>query len=86
METCTSTTLTVNNPWSATDIDATYPTFEGETGVYSFHFLGISGTDNITWPADFLDMNGTALGTDALTTGTMYTCYRNPVSAKYYCK
>lgn len=86
METCTSTTLTINNPWSATDLDATYPSFEGETGVYSFHFLGISGTDNITWPADFLDMNGTALGTDALTTGTIVTCYRNPVSGKYYCK
>ena len=86
MESCTSTTLTVTNPWSSTDIDATYPTFEGEAGVYTFHFLGVSGTDNITWPADFLDMNGTALGTDALTTGTAYTCYRNPVSGKYYCK
>jgi len=81
----TSTTLTVNNPWSEL-IDATYPTFEGEAGVYSFRFWDISGTDNITWPATFYDMGGTALGTDALTVATVYTCYYDPVQAAYFCK
>jgi len=86
MESATSVTLTINNPWGNTAVDATYPTFEGQTGVYTFHFLGTSGTDNVTWPATFLDMGGTALGTDAITAGTCYTCYYDPVGAKYYCK
>ena len=86
MESCTATTLTVNNPWSVLT-DATYPTFEGQSGVYSFHFLsGSAMNDQITWPAAFVDMNGTALGTDTLIAGTMYTCYYNPVALKYYCK
>jgi hypothetical protein len=85
MESATNCTLTVNNPWSVLT-DKTYPTFEGQTGVYTFHFIGTSGTDNITWPAAFLDMGGTQLGTDAITAGTAYTCYYDPVGAKYYCK
>lgn len=72
MATATNLTLTINNPTDA--------------GVYTFHFIGTSGTDNVTWPAAFLDAAGTALGTDALTTGTMYTCYYSSTDAKYYCK
>lgn len=72
MATATNLTLTINNPTNA--------------GVYTFHFIGTSGTDNVTWPAAFLDAAGTALGTDALTTGTMYTCYYSSTDAKYYCK
>jgi hypothetical protein len=85
MESATNCTLTVNNPWSVLT-DNTAPTYEGQTGVYTFHFIGTSGTDNITWPAAFLDMGGTQLGTDAITAGTAYTCYYDPVGAKYYCK
>lgn len=84
MESATSVTLTINNPWS--EVSGSYPTQEGETGVYTFRFAGISGTDNVTWPANFYDMGGTALGTDALTAGTAYTCFYDPVEAKYYCK
>jgi hypothetical protein len=72
MTTATNLTLTVNNPTDA--------------GVYTFHFLGVSGTDNVTWPAAFYDANNTALGTDALTAGTMYTCYYSSADAKYFCK
>ena len=84
MESATNLTLTINNPWSA--VSGTYPNQTGETGVYTFHFRGISGTDNVTWPANFYDMGGTALGTDALTGGTAYTCFYDPVELKYYCK
>jgi hypothetical protein len=72
MTSATNLTLTISNP--------------APGGVYTFHFLGVSGTDNVTWPASFYDAAGTALGTDALTTGTFYTCYYNPNRAKYYCK
>lgn len=81
----TSTTLTVSNPWSELT-DNTAPYYEGETGVYSFRFWDITGTDNITWPANFYDMGGTALGTDALTVATVYTCMYDPVQASYFCK
>lgn len=84
MESATSVTLTINNPWSS--VSGSYPTQTGESGVYTFVFRGISGTDNVTWPANFYDMGGTALGTDALTAGTAYTCFYDPVEAKYYCK
>lgn len=72
MTSATSVTLTVNNPMNA--------------GVYTFHFLGVSGTDNVTWPASFYDANNVALGTDALTAGVMYTCYYSSSDAKYFCK
>jgi hypothetical protein len=72
MTSATSLTLTISNP--------------SQTGVYTFHFFGVSGTDNVTWPANFYDMNNTALGTDALTVGTAYTCYYNPHRSNYYCK
>ena len=85
MTTATSVTLTISNPYGFLT-DDTAPTYEGETGVYTFRFWGISGTDNVTWPANFYDMNGTALGTDALVTGTAYTCYYDPLANEYYCK
>lgn len=85
MTSATSVTLTISNPYGFLT-DATAPTYEGETGVYTFRFWGISGTDNVTWPANFYDMNGTALGTDALTAGTAYTCYYDPIANEYYCK
>jgi hypothetical protein len=72
MTSATNLTLTISNP--------------APGGVYTFHFLGTSGTDNVTWPANFYDAAGTALGTDALTTCVFYTCYYNPNNAKYYCK
>jgi hypothetical protein len=84
MESATNLTLTINNPWGFAT--GSYPNQTGESGVYTFHFRGVSGTDNITWPANFFDMGGTALGTDALTAGTAYTCYYDPLEDKYYCK
>jgi hypothetical protein len=84
MTSATNLTLTINNPWSS--VSGAYPNQTGETGVYTFRFWGISGTDNVTWPANFYDMNDTALGTDALTTGTTYTCFYDPVEEKYFCK
>jgi len=84
MESATNLTLTINNPWGFAT--GSYPNQTGESGVYTFHFRGVSGTDNITWPANFFDMGGTALGTDALTTGAAYTCYYDPLEDKYYCK
>jgi hypothetical protein len=78
-------TLTINNAFGELT-DATAPTYEGWTGIYTFRFWDVSGTDNVTWPAAFCDMNGTALGTDALTSGTAYTCQYDPVEAKFFCK
>lgn len=85
MTSATNLTLTIDNAFGELT-DATAPTYEGWTGIYTFRFWDISGTDNVTWPAAFLDMNGTALGTDALTSGTAYTCQYDPVEAKFYCK
>lgn len=54
------------------------------TTVFTVHFLENSGTDPITWPSNFYDMQGTALGTDNIIAGTKYTLYYNPILDRWY--
>jgi len=70
---CTSAssplTLTVNNPV--------------EGGVYTFHFQNVTSQD-IVFPAAFLNADGTSMGTVSYTADDFTTCYYD--GANYYCK